>query len=101
MDNSLAQKGPLNGVRVLDLTRVISGPYATMMLADMGADIVKIEEPLRGDEMRWIKYKGRAAHDEDYFNAANRSKRSITLNMKVAADQQVARDLAMKADVVV
>jgi crotonobetainyl-CoA:carnitine CoA-transferase CaiB-like acyl-CoA transferase len=101
MDNSSAQKSPLYGVRILDLTRVISGPYATMMLADMGADIVKIEEPLRGDEMRWIKYKGRAAHDEDYFNAANRSKRSITLNMKDAADQLVAQQLAVKADVVI
>ncbi len=93
--------GPLSGMRILDLTRVISGPYATMMLADMGADIVKIEEPLRGDEMRWIKYKGRSAHDEDYFNAANRSKRSITLNMKDADDRRVARDLAARADVVV
>lgn len=101
MNTPSAQKAPLHGVRVLDLTRVISGPYATMMLADMGADIVKIEEPLRGDEMRWIKYKGRAAHDEDYFNAANRSKRSITLNMKDPADQSVAQQLAAKADVVI
>lgn len=101
MENTKGRNGPLHGVRVLDLTRVISGPYATMMLADMGADIVKIEEPLRGDEMRWIKYKGRAAHDEDYFYASNRSKRSITLNMKDAVDQQVAKDLAAKADVLI
>jgi len=101
MNNIRTRVGPLNGLRVLDLTRVISGPYATMMLADMGADVVKIEEPLRGDEMRWIKYKGRAAYDEDYFYASNRSKRSITLNMKDPDNQQVARDLAAKADVLI
>ncbi len=101
MNNSHPQKAPLHGIRVLDLTRVISGPYATMMLADMGADIVKIEEHLRGDEMRWIKYKGRAEYDEDYFNASNRSKRSITLNMKDPSHQKIAQDLAAKADVVI
>lgn len=100
-NSSACATKPLSGMRVLDLTRVISGPYATMMLADMGADIVKIEEPLRGDEMRWIKYRGRAAHDEDYFNTINRSKRSIALNMKDSGDRQVARDLAARADVVI
>lgn len=89
------------GVRVLDLTRVISGPYATMMLADMGADVVKIEEPTKGDEMRWIRYHGRAAHDEDYFNACNRSKRSVALNLKAAEDQAIAQKLAAKADVLI
>ena len=92
---------PLAGVRILDLTRVISGPYATMMLADMGADIVKVEEPLRGDEMRWIRYRGRAAHDEDYFNACNRSKRSIGLNLKDPDDRALAQQLAAQADVLV
>jgi hypothetical protein len=69
---------PLDGIRVLDLTRVIAGPFCTMMLADMGADVVKLEEPQHGDELRWVgRYPGRAQHDEDYFNASNRSKRSI------------------------
>lgn len=94
-------KGLLHGLRVLDLTRVISGPYATMMLADMGADVVKVEEPKHGDEMRNIVYRGRAPHDQDYFNANNRSKRSITLNLKDSADRDIAQQLARKADVVI
>lgn len=98
---SPTDRGPLSGVRVLDLTRVISGPYATMMLADMGADIVKVEEPEQGDEMRWIRYQGRGVHDEDYFNTINRSKRSITLNLKNPDDRGIARELAKKADVLV
>ncbi|TCT09601.1 CaiB/BaiF CoA transferase family protein [Paralcaligenes ureilyticus] len=93
---------PLAGIKVLDLTRVIAGPYCTMMLADMGADVVKIEEPSRGDELRWVgRYQGRADHDEDYFNASNRSKRSIALNLKDQHEQKIASDLARVADVVV
>lgn len=101
MKTSNKFSGPLSGIRILDLTRVISGPYATMMLADMGADVVKVEEPTRGDEMRWIRYRGRAAHDEDYFNTCNRSKRSICLNLKEPSDQAIAKKLAAKADVLV
>lgn len=92
--------GFLAGVRVLDFTRVISGPYATMMLADMGADVVKVEEPRHGDEMRHIRYTGRADH-EDYFNANNRSKRSVALNLKNPRHVSAAQQLAAKADVVV
>jgi formyl-CoA transferase/CoA:oxalate CoA-transferase len=93
---------PLKGIRVLDLTRVIAGPFCTMMLADMGADVVKLEEPERGDELRWVgRYPGRADHDEDYFNASNRSKRGIALNLKSDDDRAIAQQLADKADVVV
>lgn len=93
---------PLDGIRVLDLTRVIAGPFCTMMLADMGADVVKLEEPLYGDELRWVgRYPGRAQHDEDYFNASNRSKRGIALNLKDDADRAIAKKLAERADVVV
>lgn len=93
---------PLAGIQVLDLTRVIAGPYCTMMLADMGADVVKIEEPLKGDELRWVgRYSGRALHDEDYFNASNRSKRSIGLNLKNQVERDIAQELARTADVVV
>jgi crotonobetainyl-CoA:carnitine CoA-transferase CaiB-like acyl-CoA transferase len=95
------KNGSLAGIKVLDLTRVISGPYATMMLADMGADIVKIEEPTRGDEMRWIRYRGRGEQDEDYFYACNRSKRSVGLNLKDHADQAIAQKLAAQADVLI
>jgi crotonobetainyl-CoA:carnitine CoA-transferase CaiB-like acyl-CoA transferase len=93
---------PLKGIRVLDLTRVIAGPFCTMMLADMGADVIKLEEPERGDELRWVgRYPGRADHDEDYFNASNRSKRGIALNLKNDDDRAIAQRLADKADVVV
>ena len=91
----------LAGVKVLDFTRVISGPFATMMLADMGADVVKVEEPEHGDEMRHIVYEGRASHDHDYFNANNRSKRSIALNLKDPAHVAVASELAAKADIAI
>lgn len=98
---SLASTSCLAGVRVLDFTRVISGPFATMMLADMGADVVKVEEPQHGDEMRHIVYEGRASHDHDYFNANNRSKRSIALNLKDPAHVAIAHELAAKADIAI
>lgn len=93
---------PLAGVKVLDLTRVIAGPYCSLMLADMGADVVKLEEPLHGDELRWVgRYRGRAEHDEDYFYASNRTKRGIALNLKDAKERAVAQELACVADVLV
>jgi crotonobetainyl-CoA:carnitine CoA-transferase CaiB-like acyl-CoA transferase len=93
---------PLQGVRVFDLTRVIAGPYCSMMLADLGADVVKIEEPRHGDELRWIgRYQGRAAHDEDYFYASNRSKRSVGLDLKDPQQLAAARELIAHADVLV
>jgi crotonobetainyl-CoA:carnitine CoA-transferase CaiB-like acyl-CoA transferase len=93
---------PLRGIKVLDLTRVIAGPYCTMMLADMGADVVKLEEPRVGDELRWLgRYPGRGPEDEDYFYASNRSKRGIALDLKNPADRHTATCLAEIADVVV
>jgi crotonobetainyl-CoA:carnitine CoA-transferase CaiB-like acyl-CoA transferase len=92
---------PLAGVRVLDLTQVVAGPFCTTMLADMGADIVKVERPDHGDDLRTVsRYPGREDH-EDYFNANNRSKRSIALDLKLDADRDVAHALARKANVVV
>ena len=96
-----ATRPPLDGVRVLDLTAVVAGPYCTTMLADMGAEIVKIERPDRGDDTRTAtRYKGREDH-EDYFNALNRTKHSIALDLKQPAAQEAARALAAKADIVV
>ena len=93
---------PLAGVRVVDLTRVIAGPYCTLMLADMGAEVAKIEEPLHGDELRWVgRYQGRAPHDEDYFYASNRNKRSVGLNLKDPEERAIAQQLAKVAHVVV
>lgn len=94
-------KLPLSGVRVLDLTQVVAGPYCTMMLADMGADVVKIERPGHGDDLRrTVPYKGRENH-QDYFNALNRSKRSVALDLKDRAQQDIALRLLARADVVV
>jgi len=99
---SLGSNLPLEGVRVFDLTRVIAGPYCSMMLADLGADVIKIEEPRHGDELRWVgRYKGRAAHDEDYFYASNRSKRSVGLNLKDPEHLGAALELIVRSDILV
>ncbi len=98
----LGENLPLQGVRVFDLTRVIAGPFCSMMLADLGADVIKIEEPRHGDELRWVgRYKGRAQHDEDYFYASNRSKRSVSLDLKNQAHLAVAKELIKKSDILV
>ena len=92
---------PLAGIRVLDLTQVVSGPFCTAMLANMGAEVVKLEPPGRGDEMRWIgRYAGRRDH-EDYFNASNYNKKSIALNLKDPSGRSVGQALAGRADVLV
>jgi crotonobetainyl-CoA:carnitine CoA-transferase CaiB-like acyl-CoA transferase len=91
----------LEGIRIVDFTHFIAGPFATMMLADMGADVIKIEAPGRGDEFR---YYPPAHPDEATLGApylwANRNKRSIALDLKSEAGKQVARDLIASADIV-
>lgn len=97
-----AQRPPLAGVRVADFTHVIAGPYCTMMLADMGADVVKIERPNVGDDLRHVgRYAGRAAHDEDYFYTINRRKRSVVLDFAKPEELEIAYRLVEKADVAV
>jgi len=96
--------GALSGVRVLDFTRVLAGPFCTMLLADMGADVIKVEDPVRGDETRqwgppWLEHHGERF--SAYYLSVNRNKRSITLDLKSTAGQQIARQLASKCDVVV
>jgi crotonobetainyl-CoA:carnitine CoA-transferase CaiB-like acyl-CoA transferase len=89
---------PLDGVRVLDLTRVLAGPFAAMMLGDMGADVIKVEEPGKGDDTRkWPPFVGGEA---SYFTSVNRSKRSLTLNLKTAAGAAILKRLAARSDVV-
>ncbi|HEX2241053.1 MAG TPA: CaiB/BaiF CoA-transferase family protein, partial [Actinomycetota bacterium] len=90
---------PLEGVRVLDLTRLLPGGYATLMLADLGADVVKVEEPGRADYTRWLPPQvgdSSAAHI-----ALNRNKRSITLNLKTARGKDIFRKLVPRFDVLV
>lgn len=91
---------PLQGIRVLDLTRVLSGPYCTMMLADQGAEVVKVEIPGRGDDGRHVgpPFKG---SESAFFISVNRNKKSLTLNLKSDCGVEVLKRLASKADVLV
>lgn len=96
--------GPLSGVRVVDLSRALAGPYATMMLADAGAQVIKVEQPGTGDESRgWgPPFVGEADQRESvYFLSVNRSKRSVTLDLKDPDDLARLRTLISEADVVV
>ena len=94
------QQGALAGVRVLDLTRILAGPLCTMMLGDMGADVIKVEPPGAGDDTRsWGPPF--AAGESAYYLGVNRNKRSITLNMAVKSGQEVLAGLIRKADVLV
>jgi CoA:oxalate CoA-transferase len=90
---------PLAGIRVLDLTRVLAGPYCTMLLADLGADVVKIERP-EGDDARAFG-PFLPSGESAYFAGINRGKRSIVLNLKDAADKATFLRLVEKADVLV
>ena len=91
---------PLDGIRVIDLTRVLAGPFCTMLLGDMGADVIKIEEPGSGDDTRsWAPIVGEGL--SSYFLGVNRNKRSLALNLKSEAGPDVLRRLAATADVLV
>jgi len=90
--------GPLNGFTVLDLSRVLTGPYCSMMLADMGADVIKVERPGSGDDTRqwgppWL------GGESSYFMSINRNKRSLSLDLKSVQGREIAVRLAARADV--
>jgi crotonobetainyl-CoA:carnitine CoA-transferase CaiB-like acyl-CoA transferase len=88
---------PLKGIRVLDLTRVLAGPYCAMLLGDMGAEVIKIEEPDRGDDTRgWPPF---ASGESTYFMSVNRNKKSVTLNLKAPEGRELLKRLAKKSDV--
>ena len=97
----------LTGIRVLDLSRVLAGPWATQMLGDLGADIIKIEKPGAGDDTRgwgppWLADgEGRETRESAYFLAANRNKRSVTIDMAKPEGQALIRRLAQTSDVLV
>jgi glutaryl-CoA transferase len=98
---------PLDNIRILDITRALAGPYCTMMLGDLGADVIKVERPEIGDETRgwgppfvgkpYGPYPGESA----YFIAANRNKRSLTVNIQTVEGQEIVRQLAGISDVLV
>src|SRR3990172_1788105 len=99
--------GPLSHVRVLDLSRVLAGPWAGQNLADLGAEVIKVERPTLGDDSRtygppWIKDRqGRDTSDSAYFTAANRGKKSVTLNLARPQGQAMVRELASVSDVLI
>ena len=99
--------GPLDGIRVLDLSRILAGPWASQMLADLGAEVFKIERPGSGDDTRgWgppymPDAAGEPTTESAYFHAANRGKRSVCIDMSRAEGQALIRDLACHCDVLI
>ncbi len=87
---------PLQGLRVLDLSRLLPGPYLSLVLADLGADVIKVEAPGTGDLARWVppQYAGMSAQ----FIALNRGKRSLSVNLKKPEGTEVLKRLCMDAD---
>ena len=101
----MSNTGPLAGIRVVDLTRVMSGPYSTMMLADMGAEVIKVEAPGKGDDTRawgppWVDGPG-GARESAYYLSVNRNKRSIVLDLKSEHGKEVLWRLIDRGDVLV
>lgn len=103
MSQAAAPPGPLSGLRVLDLSRVLAGPFATMRLADLGADVVKVEPP-GGDESRAFGppfVQGEQGAESVYFLSVNRGKRSVVLDLRGEEDRRALRRLVAGADVLV
>lgn len=93
---------PLEGIRVLDLTRIVAGPFCTQILGDLGADVIKIEKPSGGDEARaWGPPFIPTTAQSCYFVAFNRNKRSLCLNLRSSKGQALLTSLAVGADVLV
>ncbi|MGH7277497.1 MAG: CaiB/BaiF CoA transferase family protein [Candidatus Rokuibacteriota bacterium] len=87
----------LDGIRVLDLSRIIAGPYAAMLMGDLGAEVIKLERPGRGDDLRWVRGAGMSP----IFAAVNRNKRGIAVDLQHSDGAALALDLARRADVVI
>ena len=90
-------KGPLSGILVADFARILAGPYATMMLGDLGAQVIKVESPAGDDTREWVPPRRDGVGT--YYLGVNRNKRSIALDLSDAHDQAVAHALAQRADV--
>ncbi|MBL8794817.1 MAG: CoA transferase, partial [Planctomycetia bacterium] len=93
------QTGPFSGLLVIDLTRVLAGPFCTMMLAELGARVIKVENPDGGDDSRQFapNFRGQSA----YFQSLNRGKESIALDLKADADRDVLLEMVRRGDVLV
>ncbi len=97
----MSSTGPLSGILIADFSRVLAGPYATMLLADLGADVIKVERPGAGDDTRAWGPPYAADGMATYFAGVNRNKRSVTLDLSDAADRARAVELSRRADVLV
>ena len=99
--------GPLSGFRVLDLSRILAGPWASQMLADLGAEVIKVERPGQGDDTRsWgppymPDHKGEPTSEAAYFHGANRGKFSVCIDIASLGGQELIRNLALKSDVLI
>ncbi len=97
--------GPLHGIKIIDMSRVLAGPWAGQLLADYGADVIKIERPDTGDDTRhwgppWLQdADGESTKEAGYFQATNRNKRSVTVNLAHSKGQQLIRQLVTKSDI--
>src|SRR6478735_5874799 len=96
---------PLAGVKIVDLTRVLAGPISAQMLADLGAEVIKIERPGTGDDARafgppyLVDPEGQQNNNNSFSLCANRNKRSVTVNIATPEGQQIIRELAKSCDV--
>jgi CoA:oxalate CoA-transferase len=95
----MAAQGPLSGITVIDLSRILAGPYCTFLMAEMGARVIKVEPPGKGDDAR--EYGPFVKGKSSYFSSVNRGKESIALDLKAAGDKRIFDALLAKADVVV
>jgi crotonobetainyl-CoA:carnitine CoA-transferase CaiB-like acyl-CoA transferase len=102
---SESSSGPLSGIRVLDLTRVLAGPWASQLLADYGADVIKVERPDSGDDTRawgppWLRNEADSdTSDSAYYVSSNRNKRSLCVDLSKPEGAEIVRDLAQRSDV--
>ena len=95
----MTEQLPLRGLKVLDFTRVLAGPLCTMLLGDMGAEVIKIEDPRHGDDTRdWAPFVGGWS---TYFLSVNRNKKSVAVDLKSAEGRALLEDLIRAADVLV
>jgi len=98
--DSTGRTGPLSGLLVADFSRVLAGPYCTMLLADLGADVIKVESPAGDDTRRWVP-PVTEADVSTYYLAINRNKRSVALDLASPDDLDIARELIRRADILV
>lgn len=106
MNQTMSKKPPLSGIRVIELARVLAGPWAGQMLADMGADVIKVENPEGGDDTRawgppFVEDRDGKNLSAAYYHATNRGKRSIAVDLKTPEGQDIVRRLVATADVVI